>query len=266
MFPDEVLQKIGRNLVLFQQVEALLKFLLVYGYFRGPATDAAVAYGQKQAALHRQTMGQLVGQMTDEFLSDAGEDRELPVDGQAGWMSFSFRMQGDSTVYEQERADMELMVSERNDLVHHFSQRWDQASAASMAAAAAALDVQHARIVSIRDRLKAFCDAMQRGRKALAEFMATDTAKRTLELLWLRGSPLVEVLREISVKACRPDGWMPLAAAGHLARQQLPEDIAAMSARYGHKTLKRLLLATELFDIQDEATEKGVRTIYRLLT
>lgn len=266
MFPDEVLQKIGRNLVLFQQVEALLKYLLVYGYFRGPTSDLAGAYRRKQASLHRQTMGQLVGQMTDEFLSDAGDERDLPADGHAGWMSFSFKMQGDPAVYERVRADMELMVSERNNLVHHFSQRWDLSSTSSMLAAATALDEQHARIAPIRERLKTFGDTMQKSRKALAEFMATDMAKRTLEMLWLRGSPLVEVLREISIKACRPDGWMPLAAAGHLAWQQLPEDIALMSARYGHKTLKRLLLATELFDVQDEATEKGVRTVYRLLT
>ena len=265
MSPDEVLQRIGRNLVLFQQVEALLKYLLVYGYFRGPTSDLTGAYRQKQASLHRQTMGQLVGQITDEFLSDAGDDRDLPADAQAGWMSFSFRMQGDPAFYERERADMGLMVSERNDLVHHFSQRWDQTSTSSTIAAAAALDAQHARIVPIRERLHAFADAMQQGRKALAEFMATDTAKRTLEMLWLRGSPLVEVLREISLKTCRPDGWTPLAAAGYLAKQQVPEEIAAMPVRYGHRTLKRLLLATELFDVLEESTEKGIRTVYRLL-
>lgn len=210
-------------------------------------------------------MGQLVGQMTDEFMSDASDDRDLPADGDAGWMSFSNRIQGDPEFYERERADMELMVSERNDLVHHFNQRWDQSSAASTLAAGAALDAQHARIVPICERLKTFGDTIQQSRKALSEFMATDTAKRTLEMLWLRSSPLVEVLREISLKACRADGWMSLAAAGHIAKQQVPEEIAAMPARYGHRTLKRLLLATEMFEVRAEISPKGVGTVYRML-
>lgn len=262
---DEVLRRIGRNLVLFQQLEALLKYLLVYGKFRGLApADVSRVYREKQEAVHRQTMGQLVGQVSEDFLSGAVEDPGPLPDGQAGWMSFSFRVHGDPASYEWERANMELIVAERNYLVHHFCQRWDQASPPSTLAAGAALDEQHARVSPILKRLKSYGDAMQQGRKTLAEFMATDTAHRTLETLWLRGSPLVAVLREISLRACRCDGWMPLAAAGQIARCEVPEEIEAMSTRYGHKTLKRLLLATEMFDVSEIAAGKGAMTVYRL--
>ena len=38
-----------------------------------------------------------------------------------------------------------------------------------------------------------------------------------------------------------------------------------LSQRYRHRTLKKLLLATELFDIEEEPTPKGgTRTIYRI--
>jgi hypothetical protein len=38
-----------------------------------------------------------------------------------------------------------------------------------------------------------------------------------------------------------------------------------MAERYGHRTLKKLLRATELFDIEEEPTARGgTRTIYRI--
>jgi hypothetical protein len=38
-----------------------------------------------------------------------------------------------------------------------------------------------------------------------------------------------------------------------------------MAERYGHRTLKKLLQATELFDIDEEPTALGgTRTIYRI--
>ncbi len=38
-----------------------------------------------------------------------------------------------------------------------------------------------------------------------------------------------------------------------------------MLARYGHRTLKKLLRATELFDLKEEPTPGGgTRTVYRI--
>jgi len=38
-----------------------------------------------------------------------------------------------------------------------------------------------------------------------------------------------------------------------------------LKKRYGHKTLKGLILATELFNVDEEPTDKGgVRILYRI--
>lgn len=56
-----------------------------------------------------------------------------------------------------------------------------------------------------------------------------------------------------------------LSVAGQLIRQHAPEEMAVLKERYGHKTLKDLILATELFDMIDESTDKGgTRVLYRL--
>ena len=48
-----------------------------------------------------------------------------------------------------------------------------------------------------------------------------------------------------------------LSFAGSLLRQQIPEDLAALQERYGYKTLKQLMVATDLFDFHEESTTKG---------
>lgn len=89
--------------------------------------------------------------------------------------------------------------------------------------------------------------------------------KRQLELSFLRQSRLVILLGDIAIQTKRSDGWASLAVAGHLVKQHAPEEIALLKKRYGHKSLKKLMLATEIFDFIDKNTEKGgVRVLYRL--
>jgi hypothetical protein len=52
--------------------------------------------------------------------------------------------------------------------------------------------------------------------------------------------------------------------AGLQIRQNLPEETEQLKKQVGCKTLKELILVSELFDIIDEPTEKGgIRVLYR---
>ena len=58
---------------------------------------------------------------------------------------------------------------------------------------------------------------------------------------------------------------MVLATAGNIIQKLEPLELTDLSKRFGHRTLKHLLLATELFDVEEEPTPKGgTRTIYRI--
>jgi hypothetical protein len=47
--------------------------------------------------------------------------------------------------------------------------------------------------------------------------------------------------------------------------QHAPEEMAGLYKKHGYKTLKELMVATELFDMSEESTERGgVRVLYRL--
>lgn len=261
---DEVFRRIGRNLLLFQHIEHLLKQLMTGARLEGTLRSMQANFDERRARIHKQTLGQLAGQFVDDVLADAGE-RESPENVDEAWFSFGFTLQTDSAFVEQHTAEMKAVVDARNDLIHHFLPRWSPASEDSTRAALAYLDEQRAQALPMRDRLQRFVNSLQEAAKAHAEFMSSPEGARAIELQWLRHSRLVLLLGEVAQKTPRADGWTVLASAGHILRRQEPQELEHMLERYGHRTLKRLLQATELFDIEEEPTAGGgTRTIYRI--
>jgi hypothetical protein len=261
---DEVLRRIGRNLLLFQHIEHLLKHLTSHARFEGTIASAQSNHEERRARIHKQTLGQVAGQFVDDVLADAGEQNS-PENVNEAWVSFGFTIEADSAFVEQHTAEMKAVVDARNDLIHHFLPRWSPASEESTRAALAYLDEQRATALPMRDRLLAFSRTLQEAAKAQAEFMASAEGARQLELQWLRHSRLVLLLGELATRTNRSDGWMVLATAGQIVWREEPDELEHMAERYGHRTLKKLLQATELFDIEEELTARGgTRTIYRI--
>jgi hypothetical protein len=261
---DEVLRRIGRNLLLFQQIEHLLKHLMGSSRVEGTLASMQANLEERQSRFHKQTLGQLAGQFVDELLADAGE-REGPEDLKEAWFSFGFTIQTDSAFVEQHTAEMKGVVDARNDLIHHFLPRWSPASNESTEAALAYLDEQRAKALPMRDRLQGYVNALHDAATAHAQYIASPEGKREMDLSWLRHSRLVLMLGEIATKTDRADGWMVLSTACHVIRQHEPTELADLDRRFGHRTLKKLMQATELFDIKDEPTARGgLRTIYRI--
>lgn len=261
---DEVFRRIGRNLLLFQHIEHLLKQLMASARLEGTVKSMQANFEERRAKIHKQTLGQLAGQFVDDVLADAGE-RDAPENVDEAWFSFGFTIQTDSAFVEQHTTEMKAVVDARNDLIHHFLPRWSPASEDSTRAALDYLDQQRAQALPMRDRLQGFVNSLQEAAKAHAEFMSSPEGARQIELQWLRHSRLVLLLGEIAQRTPRADGWTLLASAGHILRQREPEELDHMLERYGHRTLKNLLHATELFDVEEEATPGGgTRTVYRI--
>jgi hypothetical protein len=257
---DEVLRNIGRNVLLFQQIEAMLKFLLANHCVNGTTADIVERKKQRSEQVQKQTMGTLVGQYSDDILSDAGEPTHEPEDVTQAWMSFTFTITGDIDFYESVRADMQQMVDERNKLIHHFLPRWQPDSVEHLTSAALYLEQQREKVLPILEHLKSVTESMQKTHR----MMASDEIACQFELLFLQHSPLVALLLDIASQKGRTDGWTYLAHAGRLAHIHESDAVMHMKERYGHSTLKRLLIASELFDVRDEPLPNGgFRTIYR---
>lgn len=120
---DEVQRRLGRNLIIFQQIEHFLKRLLANHKNAGTPENYATNLQAQTECINKKMLGHLVEKYGNEVLQDAGAEvpeEERPAD----WLAFSFRVSGDAAFVESMRRDLKLMTDERNELVHHFLPRW----------------------------------------------------------------------------------------------------------------------------------------------
>lgn len=260
---DEVFRRMGRNLLLFQHIEGLLKFLLSCHKAGGEPVDFKEKQQKRVDTMNRTTLGNLVDKYGTEVLKDAGA--EIPEEeSPADWLTFSFRISGDAEFVEAMRRDLKLMTEQRNELVHGFLPRWQPDSPEKLEETLAYLNTQHENVLSMHEHLRTAASQIQETGKKLSEFMASEECRKQSEQIWLQASPLVLLLMDVTFQAHRKDGWTYLAHAGRLANKELPEEVKNLNERYGFKTLKKLLIGSEMFDVFDEPLSEGrFRTLYK---
>lgn len=265
---DEVLRKIGRNVVLFQHVEMTLKALLTVSTTAGSTHEEVERHRERrQNTVGKKTLGNLVGQFVDKILiaPEPSETITRSEETSAG-SSFAcrFNIDGDG-YYEHKTARMAALVDERNQLIHHALTTFDLQSTAGLTSFDQHLELQAGRIRAEASDLEVAMSSLVEGRKQLVEYFASGEGAKAMELAWLQGSQIVQLLRDIAQEVARADGWSLLQLAGWHLHERAPEEASSYTMRYGHKSLKALLMASELFDLRDEPTEKGgVRVLYRL--
>lgn len=261
---DEVLRRVGRNLVIFQKIEYALKLLLVQHKMTGPIDKLVENHLARAASMHKTMLGHLVEKYVTDVLSDAGEnvpEEEMLVEGE---IAFSFRVSAETELIEQLRSDLKAMTDERNELVHHFLPRWQPDNDVVLMDALGYLDAQREKVLPILLHLRSVALSQIEATRVISEFFSEPEDGQRIELLWLQASPLVTFLGDIASQYHRKDGWAYLAQAGHFAAKKLPDEIKSLRERYGFKTLKQLMLGVGAFDIFDEPlVGGGFRTLYK---
>lgn len=261
---DEVLRRVGRNLVIFQQIERFLKLLLANHKSAGNPANYAANLQEQAECINKKMLGHLVEKYGTEVLQDAGVD--VPEEERPdNWFAFSFRVSGGTEFVEVMRRDLKLMTDERNDLVHHFLPRWQPGNDDVLNEALAYLDAQREKVLPMHEHLRNTVLHLHECAKALSDFIASPEYEKQTELMWLQVSPLVGLFCDVATQYHRKDGWTYLAQAGDLAAKELPDEIKGLKERYGFKTLKKLLVASEIFEVFDEPLVSGAfRTLYKV--
>lgn len=249
---DEVLRRIGRNVVIFQQIEHLLKFLNAHADLFGPVSKLSAQAERQIAAVHTDTMGVSAGKLLSSVFQPQPE-RESPDEIDEAWFGFGFRflIGADAAYVDRHDQEMRALVDARNDLIHHFLPRWQSAVNGDSDGALAYLDAQRADAVRMMERLQGWAHSLEAGRKQLAAFRASPEGERQMELAFLQGSRLVALLGEIAMRTSRSDGWALLPTAGHLIKREAPAELDDLRKRFGYPNLEGVLLASELFDVAE---------------
>ncbi|PKG93145.1 OST-HTH/LOTUS domain-containing protein [Paraglaciecola sp. MB-3u-78] len=264
-FVDEVLRKVGRNVVLFQQLEQLFKFIVANGNLAGFTSEIKTLKQQQENKVNKQTMGTLVGEYVESSnpMLEAGSHEPEQLD--EAYLSFSFRIKFDEDYYQSQKATLAQLVSDRNDLIHHLLPRFNINSAKSCEALGQELDEQAEKIRLEIKNVQSVAKALHKGREELGDYLQSEKGRKELELSFLRQSHLVLMLGDIATQISREDGWALISSAGHLIKEHAPEELEKMKEKHGYSSLKKLIQASKIFDIHEEATPKGgARILYRL--
>jgi len=261
---DEIFRKIGRNLLNFQKIELMLKHLVANGRISGYMSEIEENHERRKKSVHKQMMGNLVGQFFETTFSELDDSPQSTNELKEPYLSFSFNVNADADFYEHKKQALKLLTDDRNDLIHHLLQRFNTDSIESCMEIEQYLDQQRERLIPEYDFLMSLINNFENAKKIHTDFLNSEEGIKQFELSFLQQSPVVLLLLNISIQQPRSDGWTLLDNAHRQLRLTLLEDMGHIKNRYGYKTLKELMLASEFFDIHEEPTKKGgVRVLYR---
>jgi hypothetical protein len=172
---NELFRKIGRNMLLFQQIEHILKHLVSSSNLTISLGDnTGNNYLSKKASIKKQTLGQVIGRFFGEMhvapLSLPESEPSAPDTA----ISFSFKIQLDQEALEGRKEVLAKLVEERNELIHHFLQQYNLQSFEDCNSAHLYLDNQEERIRSELEYLKNLISHSNEAKNSLINFINSE--------------------------------------------------------------------------------------------
>ncbi len=100
---DDLHRKIGRNLLLFQEIEHILKFIISKGNISGYISELKTIIKQQQSKVKTETMGGLVSKFIERTYKELKvQDDELSKN--EAHLSFSFKIESTSDDIRERKA------------------------------------------------------------------------------------------------------------------------------------------------------------------
>lgn len=162
---NDAIHKVGRNVLMFQIMEHLLKFLVSNSSLSGYSSELLSKKAKRSESVAKQTLGMVVG----DFLDDS-EPAAVPDLLREPHFSFHFSHE----VTAESQVEIEALVAERNHLVHHFITDIEFNSVDEWLKAAESLDQQYERIERTNEYLRMVGESLSDGRSQAAEYMMSD--------------------------------------------------------------------------------------------
>jgi hypothetical protein len=262
---DEVFRKIGRNLLNFQNIEQQLKNIIICSRTSGYISELDKNLKQKTAEIHSLTMGVLVKQFLENTYLETNHSAKIDAEISEPYFSISLGFNTDEVFIKNKIQSLKSLVDERNDLVHHLLPKINLHSIESCLEMDKYLDAQRERLVAEREQLGSLLKNISETWGEFKEFCDSEEGLKAIELCSLQSNTVITALCDLSTRLSRHDGWTLLDRAGRELHSALPDEMANLKKKYGYKTLKEIMLACELFELNTEPTQKGgTRALYRL--
>ena len=170
---NEALQNIGRNVVAFQKMEAMLKFLIANQKIEGLPDQLQEILAARVTEVERQTMGTLVNRLFQTVLADKPSSGAEEGSPDGAW-SLSFNVELEDEGRGEVEKSLKLLVEERNALIHQMLANFNAKSIESCVSLVAILKLQRDKIKPHYAHLQSIVKTVVEGRKELFEFIASD--------------------------------------------------------------------------------------------
>lgn len=171
---NEVLRKIGRNVVNFQKMEGMLKLLNSLNCVSGSLSDIQEIVAKNSSSVERQPMGRLADAFIREVYSDGSKNIDVQKDTHDVSFSFSFRIDTAPELVKERQRALSSVVAERNKLIHQSLAKFDPNSIDSCVELDAILDDQHAKIWPEFEILRSMVSALMEHHDELRRYLASD--------------------------------------------------------------------------------------------
>jgi hypothetical protein len=253
-------QLIGGNVLLFQEMEQLLKTLLPRATISiSPDQDVRAEKARRHAAVEKSTLGNLVNRFIDEILDP--NEPDLPDDSGQVRIDASIRLKFDAA---EERDAMiqrlTKLVDGRNHLVHHLLSEVDVNSSASWRSIQGDLEEQQRQTLAEIETLRPMVEMNDR----ILASLAHPEIQRELAYGPIR-EQLIERLQKAARKSTAPDGWTSLREVIRMDGATTGDSLAALLKAYEIPKVSAFLEAVGGFEVRHVADPKGKsRTFFRI--
>jgi hypothetical protein len=273
----EMQRHFGRCLLRLQQYERLLKTMVATTSISGHPKELEALQAQQVEEVRGFTLGTLLRLFTRDYLVD--KERLIDVSdapdpcvthpGSLVYFKSSYTMAMSSEDYEQTVAAMTELRDMRNELVHHFIERFDITDEAACLAGTQHLKSCFAKIDGHLQQLCNWAKAREEARRLALSFLESEE----FESMFMQGdtketdstSPtILDWLRSAEV-ACDVNGWTPVVeAVAHISRAHGTQS----PSLYGSSTWRELLEKSRQFETKFEkgSSAKPGRTWFRSST
>lgn len=251
---DEAFRRLGRNVVLFQELERVLKRLCVLQHVQLKIGDRGDALARRREHVDRQTLGQLIKMLPFSALESADKSA---ADHRDIHLSVRFNVEIDSTQLTELNHALSELARERNHVIHELLPHWSFTDADSCARLGAYLDEQRQRVIQQIEHFRSLLNSAHEGYRTLKSWIDSPEADAFFAQLAVQSHPIVQRLLAIGPTIARIDGWSDLAHAGALVRQALPEQFVEAKATLGNGSLAALMERAALFEFAHESVRNG---------
>jgi len=177
---DDVLRKIGRNVVAFQKMEVMMKFLIANHKIEGLPDRLQESLDKNRSEVDMETMGALVNKLFRTVIpAGSKSDNDQYTDDRL-W-TVSFRVDMDATARSERKDGFESVVNERNKLIHQQIGNLDTRSLQSCLALAETLDTQRDAIEPYYKHLRSMITTVLDGRRDLFEYLTSESFPAAVE-------------------------------------------------------------------------------------